>query len=170
MEQQMLAHDSGLSPAVGSAAGGVTEGQPARILTPEQLLGLVPGIRLPEWAAEALSEGPSSTTPGRRWDFGGAESEGAENGGARGKEARRKDADLARACAGLQVPCGVVLDVPKYLKALWAACQVNVIQNHCIKMHSLRCDSPLAGGSHLLFCFFLLMHRFGIIEKRPIDL
>ena len=94
----------------GSPSGpSVDEDVAARCLTPEQLQGLVPGVRLPDWVLGSGSESGSGGTRGER---------------RREAEAAREDAYLAKLSVGLHVPCGVVLDVPKYLKALWAACQV----------------------------------------------
>lgn len=96
-------------------------------LSPNEAQRAVKGLSLPEWITEAAlantstsqEEEPTSTSY-----YNSSTAEGKRIN--KDRQPRTRDgADKAyQQCAALYIGCGVVLDVPKYLERLWAACQV----------------------------------------------
>lgn len=82
-------------------------------LSAEELQALIPGARIPTWFTEQTQQQQQQRAASSSNGLA-AEGEGHESSKQPGKGS----------CAALYIPSGVVLDVPRYLEALWRACQV----------------------------------------------
>jgi glycine/D-amino acid oxidase-like deaminating enzyme len=101
----------------------------AQPLSSEELQQLVPGISVPQWQSDTDSSSTLIVTHASRNGSEARAAEGAPTPSTqrqtRRAERRRqaqKQAGDSTPAAGMHVPCGVVLDVERYLRALWRAC------------------------------------------------
>ena len=131
---------------VSSSAPGGTLG--VRCVSPDELVALVPGLTLPTWVQSAAA---ATVDPERQQQQQQPEGDSgranAATSGSSGQPQQEQQGDLGVAaaaagvataagsssaqqqqqqisCAGMFIPCGVVLDVPRYLESVWRACQV----------------------------------------------
>ena len=109
-----------------------------RCVSPAELVALVPGLKLPAWVEAAAAVAPERQQQQPEGDAGRSSTAGSSSGqppqqqqqedlgvaDAVGSSSGQQQQQQGASCAGMFIPCGVVLDVPRYLESVWRACQV----------------------------------------------